>query len=144
MLVISSFATLMKKRFKHIIPLFLLLFFSSGSFFTHSFAKAVSQENFAKIELDHSFDIQSSTAISSPDKEIYKKKEIVVENEEEEYENITSKKNFEKKSYFVSFFNQKRTHFLFYHFNNSFASCKEFFYLPSYNSLYIIFEVFRI
>ena len=90
-----------------------------------------------------SFSLNQST-ITNPVKEFYRKKAITNDNDEEDFEIVIAKKNLEKTTYFTSFFNQQATHFISYYTKNSFAFRKEFSYLPSYQSLYIIFEVFRI
>ena len=145
------FALLMKKAIKHIIPLCILLLFGNGSLFAHtlavplfatSFTQTASQTQNNTNNVEHLF-LNHST-ITNPVKEFYRKKAIVSDNEEEDSEIVAAKKNLEKTTYFTSFFNQQPTHFISYYTNNSFAFRKEFSYLPSYQSLYIIFEVFRI
>lgn len=137
-----SFVFWMKNTIKHIISLCVLLLFCNGSLFVHSSTQTTSQDQFRKTEIEHLFRNQSN--IANPVKEFHRKKAIVVDNEEEDSEITVSKKNLEKNYSFISFFKQQPTKFLVYHFNNSFAFSKDLPYLPSYASLYIIFEVFRI
>lgn len=136
----------MKKAIKHIISLFILLFFSNGLFFAHTFShpfpKTVLQEYFSKIGYDYSSNNQF--LVSNPVKEVFKKKELFSDNEEEDSENMSSKKNLEKKSCFVSFFNQKTSQFEFYHFKDSLNFYKDSFIFSNSKALYLLFEVFRI
>lgn len=141
----------MKKAIRHIIPLCILLLFSNGSlfaqtltapFFATSISKTIPLEKSSKTELEHLLENQLS--INNPVKDFYRKKEVIVENEEEDSEIMTSKKMLEKTNSYVSFFNPQPTNFLSCYTNNSLAFSKEVSYLPSHQSLYIIFEVFRI
>ena len=143
----------MKKAIKHIIPLCVLLLFGNGSLFAHTLTTPLfssslvqislqNQHKTSKADLDPLFLNQST--ITNPVKEFYRKKAITNDNDEEDSEIVIAKKNLEKTTYFTSFFNQQTTHFISYYTKNSFAFRKEFSYLPSYQSLYIIFEVFRI
>lgn len=141
----------MEKAIKHIISLCILLLFGNGSLFAHTLAspfsatsisKSIPLEKSNKTGLEHLLDNQLS--INNPIKDVYRKKEVLVENEEEDSEIITAKKVLEKTTYFTTFFNPQPTHFLSNYTNNSLAISKEIFHLPSYQSLYIIFEVFRI
>lgn len=147
----SKFATLMKKAFQHIIPLLLLLI-SNSSLFAHTLTAkhqlANSLEKFAiekshQNHLEHLFDSRSS--ISDARFETYHKKEILSsDNEEEDSENKISKKNSEKPSCHVSFYKQQAAADFTSYTKKTQAFCKELSYLPSRNSLYIIFEVFLI
>ncbi|MEO8253070.1 MAG: hypothetical protein ABI554_01690 [Flavobacterium sp.] len=137
----------MKKAIKHIIPLCILLLFGNGSLFAHTLAVPLFATSFTQIQnntnkVEHLF--LNHATITNSVKEFYRKKAVVGDNDEEDFENVAAKKNVEKTTYFTSFFNQQPTHFISYYTNNSFAFRKEFSYLHSYQCLYIIFEVFRI
>ena len=142
----------MKKAIQHIIPLCLLLLFSNSSLFAHKLATtallATSSETITKettnhTNLEHLFDNRSS--ISDAMFETFQKKEILSsDNEEEDSETTATKKVLEKQSYQLSFFQQQAAPTFISYIKKTQAFCKELSYLPSCNSLYIIFEVFRI
>lgn len=141
----------MRKALKHIIPLCLLLLIGKNPVFattltaSHSTTTIVSitpKEKTGKIGLEHLF--LEQTNADNPVLEIYKKRELTVDNEEEDSEFLASKKMLEKTNSYVSFFKPQPSNFSSYYTNNSLAISKEIFHLPSYHSLYLIFEVFRI
>ncbi len=141
----------MRKAIKHIIPLCLMLLLGSGSSLAHTLTathlattvvKKTTIENTNKIGLEHLFIDQSNA--DNPVLEIYKKREITVDNEEEDSEISVSKKTLEKPSYIISSFKKTSLSFISYQKNNSFGFRKEISYLRVYKPLYIIFEVFRI
>lgn len=143
----------MKKAIKHIIPLCILLLFGNGSLFAHTLTAPLFSSLLAQISLQNqdkncNADLDAlflnQSTIRNPVKEFYRKKAITNDNDEEDSEIVVAKKILEKTTYFTSFFNQQSTAYISYHKNNSFTFRKEFSYLPSYQSLYIIFEVFRI
>lgn len=142
----------MRKAIKHIIILCLMLLFGNGSFLAHAFTAPLSatsitkitpQEKTTKTESDqHLFVKQNIT--ENPFQEFYKKKELTVENEEEDSEITASKKTPAKTPSSISFFKHSVPNFISYQTNNSFGFRKEFSYFPIYKSLYIVFKVFRI
>ena len=143
----------MKKVIKHILLLSVLLLFGNISIFANTLAatpmlaslanKSISQEKSNQINLEELFLNRSS--INNPVFEVYHKKEILTsDNEEEDSETMTSKKNIEKISSYVSFFKQQKTQAFLLSYKKTLTFCKELFYIPSRNLLYIIFEVFRI
>ncbi|MEY2869260.1 MAG: hypothetical protein RIR01_1743 [Bacteroidota bacterium] len=142
----------MKKAIQQIILLCMLLLFSNNSLFAHTLTKKslleVSLKTFSKETVNQS-DLENlfknQTALSDAVFETYQKKEILSsDNEEEDSETMTSKKSIEKQSYQLSFFNQQTVSVVISFIKKTQAFCKELSYLPSCNSLYIIFEVFRI
>lgn len=143
----------MKKAIQHIIPLCMLLLFSNGSLFAHTLTKkallAGSLKTISKEIANQTTDLENpfnnQTALSDAVFETYHKKEILnSDNEEEDSETMTSKKSIEKQSYQLSFLNQQTVSVFISYIKKTQAFCKELSYLPSCNSLYIIFEVFRI
>lgn len=139
----------MKKAMKHILSLCIMLLFGSTTLFAHSAATPLfitssiqhtSPEKDNKINSEFNF----QTKISSPIKEFYSKRVITTDTEEEDTEITYSKKSLEKTTSFVALYKPQFTTFLPYATNNSLTLIKETFYFPSYNSLYIVFEVFRI
>lgn len=144
-----KFAILMKKGIKHIIPLCLMLFFSYGQVFANTLAiasRTTSLVNASNAETSCKLELGIHSHISIPLKEFYRKKAIVVDNEEESFENTFYKKSVNKISFITSCFNQESTKYSLYYFNKTLSLNKVFsHYLPSYNSsLYVLFEVFRI
>lgn len=97
-----------------------------------------------QIDIENIFTDQSS--IKDTVFEIYQKKEILTsDNEEEDTETMSAKKDLDKTSCYISFFNQQNAESFTAYFKEPLAFSKELSYLPSSNSsLYIIFEVFRI
>lgn len=134
---------------KHILSLCIMLLFGSTTLFAHSAATSLlitssiqhtSPEKDNKINSEFNF----QTKISSPIKEFYSKRVITSDTEEEDTEITYSKKSLEKTTSFFALYKQQFTRFLPYSTRNSLSLIKETFYFPSYNSLYLIFEVFRI
>lgn len=139
----------MKKAIQHIIPLCMLLLFSNSSLFAHTLTKKAVLSGSSKEIANQTTDLETifnnQTALSDAVFETYHKKEILSsDNEEEDSETMTSKKSIEKQSYQLSFFNQQAVSVSISYIKKTQAFCKELSYLPSCNSLYIIFEVFRI
>lgn len=144
----------MRKAIRHIIHLCIMLL-SSSPFFAHTLVttsplsstviKLISAEKSScQIDIENIFTDQSS--IKDTVFEIYQKKEILTsDNEEEDTETMSAKKDLDKTSCYISFFNQQNAESFTAYFKEPLASSKELSYLPSSNSsLYIIFEVFRI
>lgn len=131
----------------------MLLLFSNGSFFAHTPTKkallADSLKTISKEIANQTSDLENlfnnQTALSDAVFETYHKKEILSsDNEEEDSETMAPKKSIEKQSYQLSFFKQQTVSVFISYIKKTQAFCKELSYLPSCNSLYIIFEVFRI
>lgn len=130
----------------------MLLLFSNSSLFAHTLTKkalsanskeTISKETANQTDLENLFNNQ--TAVSDAVFETYHKKEILSsDNEEEDSETMAPKKSVEKQSYQLSFFKQQTLSVFISYVKKTQAFCKELSYLPSRNSLYIIFEVFRI
>ncbi len=137
----------MKKAIKHILFLCVLLLMSNNSLFANTLAtiKPVSsiQDKSSKTNLqDFSFDIYN---IITPTQDFNFGKNIVIDSEEEVSEVNLSNKQLEKTAPYLSYYNTHSIDFLSDYTNSLVISfCKEFFYLPTYTSLYLIFEVFRI
>lgn len=139
----------MRMRIKHILTLCLLLLISNNSMFAHTPAKSfISVQTSIQDEAVFTKNIQLSdlTDITTPTKETEAKKEIITDYEEEDSEILSSKKQLEKTISYIAFSSTLPPSFLTNYNYNSLAKsfCKAFFYLPSFTSLYIIFEVFRI
>nr|WP_288834698.1 hypothetical protein [uncultured Flavobacterium sp.] len=143
----------MRKAIKHIIPLCIIMLLSSSSLFAHTSAttslvahslkRTLFTEKLDQTKLEHLFDNRSS--ISDAMFETFQKKEILSsDNEEEDSETTATKKVLEKQSFKLSFFQQQVAPAFISYIKKTQAFCKELSYLPSCNSLYIIFEVFRI
>ncbi|MEL1239940.1 hypothetical protein [Flavobacterium flavipallidum] len=142
----------MKKAIQHITLLCMLLLLSNGSLFAHTLTKislleiplkTFSQETVNHSDLEIIFKNQSS--LSDAVFETYQKKEILSsDNEEEDSETMASKKSVEKHSYQLLSFKQQAIAVFVSYSKKTQAFFKELSYLPSCNSLYIIFEVFRI
>ncbi|KDN54101.1 hypothetical protein [Flavobacterium seoulense] len=116
---------------------------ATTSLVAHSLKRTLFTEKLDQTKLEHLFDNQSS--ISDAMFETYQKKEILSsDSEEEDSETTTAKKAVEKQSCQLSFFQQLTTPAFIAYTKKTQAFCKELSYLPSRNSLYIIFEVFRI
>lgn len=143
----------MRKALKHIIPLCILLLAGKGSLLAHTLAatpalapsiiNVISNEKSCQSDLEI-FTDQSS--IKDTVFENYRKKEMLTsDNEEEDTETMSVKKDIEKTSCYISFFNQQNAAYFFPYLKKPLAFSQELSYLPSSNnSLYIIFEVFRI
>lgn len=135
----------MKKAIKHIAFLCVLLLIGYSTLLAQKLPLEASfPDKSDKIEFENS--LENLSNITNPVKEFNNKKGIVIDNEEEDSEVITLKKHVEKTIPYLSLSNPQPTGFLSNYTSNSLARsfCKEFFYLPSYTSLYLIFEVFRI
>ena len=147
----DRFATGMKKALRHIIPLCMLLLLSTGSlfaqtltapFFATSVNKNILLEKPNRLIVQHLSESQFN--ITNPVKELYSKKEIVVDNEEEDSEIFSYKKLLNKTVFYPSFFRQQIAESAILYFKKASDFPKNLSYLPLRNSLYLIFEVFRI
>lgn len=132
----------MKKAIQHIISLCMLLLFSNSSLFTHTITKkallAGSLETISR-------ETTNQTTVSGIALATYHKKGILnSDNEEEDSETMAPKKSVEKQSYQLYFLKQQAVSIFISYIKKTQAFFKEPSYLPSRNSLYIIFEVFRI
>lgn len=135
----------MKKTKKHIILLGILIFYSGQILARTESASFIEKQSVQKQSLISSL-LKNHTFLDTvkyPIKEDFKKGTITVDNEEEEIDGMTSKKIAEKSKLIFCFFSQLSTNsfqnitislFLF----NDIIS-----HLP-HNSLYLLFEVFRI
>lgn len=142
----------MKKVIKHILFLCVLLLIGNSSLFAHTSAKTtlltsssekITEETANQTNLENLFNNQ--TAVSDAVFETYHKKEILSsDNEEEDSETMTAKKVIEKQSSQLSFFKLQATSAFIAYTKKTPAFYKALSYLPSCNSLYIIFGVFRI
>lgn len=147
----DRFATGMKKALRHIILLCMLLLLSTGSlfaqtltapFFATSVTKKIPLEKPNRLIVQHLFENQFN--IAHPVKDLYSKKEIVVDNEEEDSEVSIYKKLVNKTVSYPSFFRHQIAESGILYLEKSSDFSKNLFYLPLRNSLYLIFEVFRI
>lgn len=139
----------MRSALKHIILLCTMLLFGCGSLSANTFSATSfttsefsAKENLAKIISEHSSD--SEVTISFPAKELYTKRAIVDDIEEENSENFSSKKNLEKSNFLASLFSHQTSNLLAHISDNYFSYYRGFSNLNSYNPLYILFGVFRI
>lgn len=135
----------MKETKKHIILLGILLFFYSGQIFARAVStsfiqKQTIQKQTALSVLPHNYTFLDT--VQHPIKEVIKKG-ITVDNEEEEIEGMTSKKNAEKSKLIFSFLSQLCTN-TFQEINISLPLFNDIISYHPYNSLYLLFEVFRI
>ncbi|MBK0369693.1 hypothetical protein [Flavobacterium agrisoli] len=145
----------MKRAIKHFFFLSVLLTFSNGTLFAHTlplvnsamYATSYRVHNAiikrSHTNIAHLFD--NHTSISDAVFETYVKKEILnSDNEEEDTENLTSKKAIDKISFCPSVFKTHITQTFFKSLKKPVAFCPTQSYLPLGNSRYLIFEVFRI
>ena len=88
-----------------------------------------------------SFQITSSF----PENDLFKRREITTDNEEEDAETVSPEKKTQKISCFSIYFKQQPSSIISsYYMKNSLAFCEEFCHLYTNNPRYILFEVFRI
>ena len=136
----------MKKTNRHIILLGILLFFYSGQLFAHAVSASIIQKQ--SVQNQSTIDILSKNCsfldtVKYPIKEDFKKGTITVDNEEEEIEGITSKKNAEKSKLILSVFSTLSTNFI-QKVDVSLSFFNDIIIYRPYTSLYLLFEVFRI
>ncbi|MFL9830124.1 hypothetical protein ABS764_04595 [Flavobacterium sp. ST-87] len=141
----------MKKAIRHIILLCILLLSGNSPLFAQtltapllatSVIKKIPLDKPTRIASEHLFGNQFNLA--NPVKDLYSKKEIVVDNEEEDSEIISYKKLLNKSVSCSSFFRQQIAESTVSYLKKASDFPKNLFYFPLRNPLYIIFEVFRI
>jgi hypothetical protein len=135
----------MKMKLRHIIIVGTLLFFNSGQLFANVFYVNVNQQsnfNGDILASGISHEFQSIFTIKNPIKEVFRKGFLSIDNEEEE-DGTASKKTIEKSTLVSALFATVSP--------NSFSSTDKSLSLynaiipiNSYNSLYLLFEVFLI
>lgn len=143
----------MKKAIKHITLLCMLLLFGNGQLMAHFHSASLQaitsshhtnsgkSVNTEFINYFLSFHITSSF----PENDLFKRREITTDNEEEDVENASPEKKTEKLSCYSIYFKQQPSGIIpTYKINNSFALREEFCHLYTNNPRYILFEVFRI
>ena len=136
----------MNKTLKHIILVGFLLFLNNGQLFAHAVSTNIIQEQSVSNQTTLSNLFESYIfhyTVKHPIKEDLKKGTIAVDNEEEEVEGMTSKKIIEKSKLIFSVFNQLSTN-SFLKINKSLSLYNDIIPFHKYNSLYLLFEVFRI
>ena len=136
----------MNEIIKHIIVVGFLLFLNNGQLFAHDFTSSAIQEqsfsNHAKVSsLFESYNLLFT--VKQPVKEDFKKGTLTIDNEEEEIETISSKKIVEKSKLIFSVFSQLSTK-TFQNITISLSLFNDIISHRSHNSLYLLFEVFRI
>lgn len=139
----------MKKAILNTIIIFALLFASNSAVFASKSASLVVNTTSQKLAVESQSEIDSpftfKTTITIPVKDFYSNRIIVSDdNQQEETETNVAKKSIEKATAFVSYYHKQFELALRNYTIDSFAKVKEPFYFPSYNPLYIVFEVFRI
>ena len=143
----------MKKAIHHIILLSLLLLISNSSLFALTLPTTSCYKS--SFDVKTAIDRKSThriaclfgnkSSVSDTLFEKYVKKEILSsDSEEEDTENMSSKKAVDKTSVLLSDFKLQTTQTSLSYFRKPLAVFKNQLFLPTRNSLYIIFEVFRI
>lgn len=141
-----SFVQLMEKTLKHIILVGILLFLNSGHLFARAISTSTPQEQWGSNQVTISNLFESYTflyTVKNPIKEDFKKGNLTIDNEEEEVEAMTSKKIIEKSKLIFSGFTQLSANSILRS-NKSLSLYNDIISIHSYNSLYLLFKVFRI
>lgn len=141
---------LMKNVLKHILTLSLLLFCSYAHLSAFVFVDTMyaASETKSEIKLSDSYSnprVSLQLRTSTPFQKSTKEKAVVPDNDEEDVEYNSSKKQTNKACFSISVFNQPITTFCTFLSKKTIAFSAFASYTRTYNSpLYLLFEVFRI
>lgn len=141
-----SFVPLMKKTLKYIIFTSILALLNSVQLFANSNFIGANQEKIVEHYTLNSSDFNINIfnyTIKNALKQVYKKRAINIDNEEEEVDGISAKKNIEKYK-LTSFIFNSLSIISFSEFNKSLPLWNDIMPFFHYDSLYLLFGVLRI
>ena len=138
----------MRNTLRHIIPFCMILLYSCGHAYAKTFVAAIMPAVSPNVEmLVSSNNLSLSLHLIASNSVVVKtkKKAVIVDNEEENYEHNTQKKAVDKVSCFVSFLKHTNTDLSSNTFKETLSPSNDFSPLSLYSTpLYVLFEVYRI